>query len=66
MLFGGVFLDDVKPTDRPSKFNHDQNKYMYLGLDLPKDADKSISNFYFLFQQIFLTMVKHEEIAFDR
>ena len=66
MLFGGVFLDDVKPTDRPSKFNKDQNKYMYLGLDLPKDADKSISNFYSLFQQIFLTMVNDEEIAFDR
>jgi hypothetical protein len=66
MLFGGVFVDDTKPTDRPSKFNKDQNKYMYLGLDLPKDADKSIHDFYNLFQQIFLTMVNDVEIEFDR
>lgn len=66
MLFGGCLLAEVQPTDRPSKFNKDQNKYMYLGLELPKDADSSIHEFYNLFQKIFLTMVNNVEISFDR
>lgn len=66
MLFGGVFMDDAKPMDRPSKFNNEYKKYVYLGLELPKDADKSIHEFYILFQRIFLAMVNDVEIAFDR
>ncbi len=66
MLFGGVFMDDAKPMDRPSKFNKDHNKFIYLGLELPADADKSIRNFYNLFHQIFLAMINDVEIAFDR
>jgi hypothetical protein len=66
MLFGGCLVSDEKPTDRPSKYHTEQNRYMYLGLELPQNADKSINDFYNLFQQIFLTMVNNEEIAFDR
>jgi hypothetical protein len=66
MLFGGVFLDDTQPTDRPSKFNENKKKFMYLGLEFPQDADKSIYDFYKLFHQIFLTMVNDVDISFDR
>jgi hypothetical protein len=66
MLFGGLYLDEIKPTDRPSKFIEEHKKFMSLGLELPKNADKSIIDFYNLFQQIFLTFAYDEEIAFDR
>lgn len=66
MLFGGIYLSETKPNDRPSTFNSEQNKYMYLGLDLPKDSDNSITNFYNLFHQMFLALTNGCDVSFDR
>lgn len=66
MLFGGIYLTETKPNDRPSKFNSELCKYMYLGLDLPKDPDSSITNFYNLFNQMFLALTNGFDVSFDR
>lgn len=65
MLYGGIVSDDNKPTDRPYKHNSSNNKYVYLDLRLPKDADKSMTEFYNYFQHLFVALVNGNDVYMD-
>lgn len=56
MLFGGLLVSDEEPEGKLSKWNGESEKYMYLGLDLPADADNSMRELYGYFQHLFLAL----------
>ena len=62
MLFGGLISDPKKPDDRPSKFNDEVGQHIYLGLNLPKDHDKSMIEFYNYFNHLFLALMYDHDV----
>ena len=65
MLYGGVVSDTSKPNNKPSKLNSENNKYVYLDLDLPNNADKSITEFYNYFHHLFIALINGHDVLMD-
>jgi hypothetical protein len=66
MLYGGVVSDSNKPTDdRPFQYNNEHNKYVYLDLQLPNDADRSMVEFYNYFQHLFVALMNGCDVYMD-
>jgi hypothetical protein len=65
MLYGGIVSSHEKPVDRPYKFNDESKKYVYLDLQLPENADKSIHEFYTYFHHLFLALINGYEVFTD-
>ncbi len=65
MLFGGIVSDTIEPKDRYSKFNNEDKKYVYLDLNLPKEHDKSILEFYNYFHHLFVALINGNGVLMD-
>ncbi len=65
MLYGGIVSDNNKPTDKAYKYDSSNNKYVYLDLQLPNDADKSMVEFYHYFQHLFIALMNGHDVYMD-
>jgi hypothetical protein len=65
MLFGGLVADTQKPAGKAFKFSEENKSYLFLDLDLPAGADKSITEFYNYFQHLFTALVNTKDVWMD-
>lgn len=65
MLYGGIVTDTIEPNGKPFKYDNENKKFVYLDLDLPKNADKSMVEFYNYFQHLFIALVNGHDVFMD-
>jgi len=65
MMYGGIVIDEIKPKDKSYVYNDEKKQYAYLDLNLPKDYDNSILEFYYYFQHLFIALINGNDVFMD-